>query len=54
MRKKTGGGANIKSPKFWFGGGTFSKNVLSKNFEKFYEVYKKFAQKFKNSAKFLK
>ena len=54
VRKKTGGGGNIKAPKFRFGGGTFGKNVLSKTLENLYEVYKKFAQKFKNFSKIFK
>ena len=52
--KKLGGGPIKKPQNFGSFRGTFSKNVLLNTFEKFYEVYKQFAQKFKNFSKIFK
>ena len=47
--KKTGG--PIKKPQNFCSGGHSAKMYLSNTFEKFWQVYKKFAQKFKTLAK---
>ena len=53
VRKKTGG-PNIKAPKFWFGGGTFSKMYSQRILKNFMKFIKHLHKNLKHSPKFLK